>query len=112
MEQDVKLRALGEDFGVGRYVSWKDGDTKKVLISNWGVYDKPDDEGKLKLAFRCDVLEIDGKMFSKGQKVIDTTSINFHKAIKPLLNGKLEKAYLEITRIGEKQKTAFVMKLI
>ena len=109
--EEPKLRKIDANFGEGKYVSWKDGDTKKALIANWGVYDKPDDEGNNKIAFRCDVLKLDGTDYPNGTKIIDTTSVNFHKAIKPFLN-KTGAVLLEITRIGEKKKTAFKIKEI
>ena len=113
--EEIKLRLLGADFGEGKYVTWKDGDTKKVLISNWGCYDKKDEDGNEKLAFRCNVLNVDGKEYILGQKIIDTTSINFHKAIKPFVMEpeKIDQPlHLEITRIGEKKKTTFQVRAV
>jgi len=113
MENQIKLRAVGDDFGEGQYLGWKDGETKKVKITNWGVYDKKDDTGKSKISFRCDVLKVDDVDYAAGQKVVDTTSINFHKAIKPLLAGKdMCKMNLKIARVGEGMNTKYLMELI
>lgn len=110
--EKIELRSIGKDFGEGKYLSWKDGETKKVLIADWGVYDKLNDEGKLQLSFRANVLNCDGVEHLVGNKIIDTTSINFHKSIRPLIEGVNEPIHLEITRIGEKKKTTFQIKKV
>ena len=108
-EKEPTLREIGKDFGESKYLSWADGEKKNVLISNWGVYDKQTDNG-VRLAFRCDVLNVSGIKYNLGTKVIDTTSLNFHKAIKPFLKTENQTLYLEIQRTGEKKKTVFTMR--
>ena len=111
-ENEIQLRKLDNSFGEGKYLSWKDKESKRVVITNWGVYDKIDEEGKTQLAFRCDVLRVDDIEFLPGNKVIDTTSLNFHKAIKPFVMTDKNAIYLEIERIGEKQKTNFKIRAL
>ena len=106
-EEQIKLRKIDDTFGEGKYLSWKDKDVKKVLLTNWGVYDKSTDNGSSCLSFRCNVLNIDGKKYLLGSKIIDTTSINFHQAIKPFLQTDKTTIHLKIKRIGEKKKTSY-----
>lgn len=114
-ENEPVLREIEQDFGTGKYVSWADGDTKKVIIANWGCYDRETEHGK-KLAFRAIVLNVDGKQYSVGDKIIDTTSTNFQKTIRPFLMRAKERdklsLYLEISRKGDKRNTVFFMREI
>lgn len=110
-EEQQELRQIDEDFGTGIYVSFKDGETHNLLITNWGVYDKEIEPGEKKLSFRCDVLNLDGREYLLGKKIIDTTSMAFHKEIKPfIINAdaqKVKELHLEISRKGEKRNTTF-----
>jgi hypothetical protein len=114
-ENEIVLSKIENDFGTGFFVSWADGETKNVMLANWGIYKKETDQGP-KIAFRASVLILDGKEYCLGEKVIDTTSINFHKTIKPFIL-KAEKEnkltlQLEISRKGDKRNTVFFMKEI
>jgi len=112
-EKEIVLSKIEKDFGTGIYVSWEDGETKEVLIGNWGCYDKETKFG-IKTAFRASVLLADGKEYKLGEKIIDTTSINFQRAIKPyLLRADAEKRLsllLEISRKGDSKNTVFFIK--
>ena len=106
-EQTVELEPIPIFFGESKYVSWKDGETKKVKLANWGVYEKKNVETKkMELCFRCDVTELDG-VKTNGKKIIDTTSKNLHKAIGEFLQTDKKELFLEVTRTGEKKNTNY-----
>ena len=112
-EKEIVLSKIEKDFGTGMYLSWEDGETKEILIANWGCYEKETKYG-IKTAFRASVLLADGKEYKLGEKIIDTTSINFQRTIKPyLLRADAENKLsllLEISRKGENTKTVFFIK--
>lgn len=114
-ENEPVLSKISEDFGTGKFVSWEDGETKQVLITNWGQYVKKTDDGN-KIAFRAAVLNMNGREYLLGDKIIDTTSMAFHKEIKPYVldADKLKQMVLnlEITRKGDKMKTTYFIKLL
>jgi hypothetical protein len=114
-EKKIELKPIDKDFGTGVYCGWEDNEEKNVLITEWGQYEKDTDKGK-KLCFRATVLNIDGRKYEVGEKMIDTTSIAFQKAIKPYILEAMENEdttlCLRIIRVGEGKDTKYSIKKI
>jgi len=108
-----KLKPLDSEFGAGMFVTWEDGDSKEIVLTNWGQYEK-EIKDELKTAFHADVLRIDDREYVIGEKVIDTTSINLMKALKPFLmkatDAGKKAVCLDISRKGLSKETTYFIK--
>ena len=108
-----EIKPIDTEFGEGEFVNWKDGETKIVVITNFGQYKKEvklqNGDKVIKDALYADVLKVDGQEFPIGEKIIDTNSVNFIKSIKPFLIGKdLKSAVcLKISRKGQNKETTY-----
>jgi ERCC4-type nuclease len=113
---------IGKDFGEGKYLKIEDGDERIVLIADWGSETretkfknkKGEEEIKIVEYFCADVLFADGKRYEVGEKVLETSSINFKLAVKPFVLKAQEDGKntlgLRIIRSGSSKETTYIIK--
>jgi hypothetical protein len=116
MEQQ-KRQPLTKDCLEGKYVKWEEGESKIVVLGNWGQVKKEfkNKDGSVNetLAIEADVYNIDGKEYVEGEKMISQSSFAFKKAIFPLLeNSEHQAIKLRIVNTGKKNAPAFFMEKV
>jgi len=101
-----------DHIGVGHYIGWDDGESKVVVVTNWGEISK-EFKGDMKPGLGMDVLKIGDAEFALGDKVIETSAVSLMNALKPFLAAadaaKTTVLKLRITRRGMNQNTIYAV---
>lgn len=110
-EPQQRAKADWKALGEGKFLNWEDGETKIIVLHNWGQVDR---DGRLNL--EADVLKIDGVEIKVGEKIIRTNSINFIKAVKPHLQAAEKEGknavLLKISRQGLQANTKYFVEKV